>query len=229
MHLDLRYVSHASSFGSCSDRHVGRTSHHSVVRFVVAVLVVDLSAPRLGLPLSRPRGKRTLDTRSPQQGRASYSMQVRLGCQVAPTPISGLTTTTTTTTNTLSRSLSLRQEPRRPRLALQVRSASLRLSPGCVEPQVLSNRQDRGHRVRATLASPIASYQCRSPTSCRRSSNELNPSFTTPIVIDYYFEMPQLLRFVVVDIDKPGAPLTEQDLIGQIISSSIAIAHVTLV
>ena len=48
-------------------------------------------------------------------------------------------------------------------------------------------------------------------------------------MIDYYFEMPQLLRFVVVDIDKPGAPLTEQDLIGQIISSSIAIAHVTLV
>ncbi|KXS19023.1 Copine-domain-containing protein [Gonapodya prolifera JEL478] len=45
-----------------------------------------------------------------------------------------------------------------------------------------------------------------------------NPKFSTAISASYFFELTQLLRFVVVDIDdyRPGAPPQEQDYIGYV-------------
>ena len=48
--------------------------------------------------------------------------------------------------------------------------------------------------------------------------DNLNPKFATPIVLDYRFEERQNLRFLVVDIDKEGGKLEEQEIIGTVIS-----------
>eukprot|EP01119_Soliformovum_irregulare_P001210 TRINITY_DN10930_c0_g1_i1.p1 TRINITY_DN10930_c0_g1~~TRINITY_DN10930_c0_g1_i1.p1 ORF type:complete len:541 (-),score=152.66 TRINITY_DN10930_c0_g1_i1:47-1642(-) len=44
--------------------------------------------------------------------------------------------------------------------------------------------------------------------------NNLNPTFSTPISIAYYFEQVQNLRFRVLDVDHDGATESEQDYIG---------------
>jgi hypothetical protein len=49
--------------------------------------------------------------------------------------------------------------------------------------------------------------------------NNLDPIFSTPVIVDYYFETVQHLKFVVVDVDKPNADLQQQDFIGEMISS----------
>ncbi len=44
--------------------------------------------------------------------------------------------------------------------------------------------------------------------------DNLNPKFAKSLVIDYYFEEVQNLKFVVVDVDKANGSLKDQDLIG---------------
>ncbi|TPX67655.1 hypothetical protein SpCBS45565_g03617 [Spizellomyces sp. 'palustris'] len=44
--------------------------------------------------------------------------------------------------------------------------------------------------------------------------DNLNPDFAKGIVIDYYFEEEQRLKFVVMDIDKPNGSIQDQDLLG---------------
>ena len=46
-------------------------------------------------------------------------------------------------------------------------------------------------------------------------SDNLNPIFTKALIIDYYFETVQKLKFEVYDIDHEGADLSQQDFIGQ--------------
>eukprot|EP01134_Creolimax_fragrantissima_P007607 CFRG7607T1 len=46
--------------------------------------------------------------------------------------------------------------------------------------------------------------------------DSLNPVFSTKVTVDYNFEQNQLLRFVVVDIDKPNSGIDKQDLIGTV-------------
>ena len=45
--------------------------------------------------------------------------------------------------------------------------------------------------------------------------DNLNPKFTKSIVVDYYFEQVQHLKFVVLDIDKPTGSIEDQDVIGE--------------
>jgi copine 1/2/3 len=45
--------------------------------------------------------------------------------------------------------------------------------------------------------------------------DNLNPIFTKALVIDYFFETVQKLKFEVYDIDKEGADLSQQDFIGK--------------
>lgn len=40
--------------------------------------------------------------------------------------------------------------------------------------------------------------------------DNLNPKFATSVVVDYYFEEVQQLRFTVVDVDKPNGKLKDQ-------------------
>ena len=47
-------------------------------------------------------------------------------------------------------------------------------------------------------------------------SDNLNPIFTKALVVDYYFETVQKMKFEVYDIDKEGADLSQQDFIGRI-------------
>eukprot|EP00027_Filamoeba_sp_ATCC50430_P000378 CAMPEP_0168556542 /NCGR_PEP_ID=MMETSP0413-20121227/8939_1 /TAXON_ID=136452 /ORGANISM="Filamoeba nolandi, Strain NC-AS-23-1" /LENGTH=553 /DNA_ID=CAMNT_0008587497 /DNA_START=38 /DNA_END=1699 /DNA_ORIENTATION=+ len=44
--------------------------------------------------------------------------------------------------------------------------------------------------------------------------DNLNPKFAQSVVVDYYFEEVQNMKFVVVDVDKPGRGWQEQDYIG---------------
>ncbi|KAI9105421.1 Copine-domain-containing protein [Phlyctochytrium arcticum] len=44
--------------------------------------------------------------------------------------------------------------------------------------------------------------------------DNLNPDFTKPIKIDYFFEEEQKLKFVVLDVDKPNGFVSDQDLLG---------------
>uniref|UniRef100_A0A3Q0R6Q4 Copine 3 n=1 Tax=Amphilophus citrinellus TaxID=61819 RepID=A0A3Q0R6Q4_AMPCI len=46
--------------------------------------------------------------------------------------------------------------------------------------------------------------------------NCLNPKFAKPLVLDYYFEMVQKLRFEVHDIDSENCSLQESDFLGQL-------------
>jgi hypothetical protein len=43
-----------------------------------------------------------------------------------------------------------------------------------------------------------------------------SPVFATPILVDYYFEEVQNLRFVVVDVDEPTGRMEDQDYIGSL-------------
>jgi hypothetical protein len=40
--------------------------------------------------------------------------------------------------------------------------------------------------------------------------DNLNPKFATSVIVDYYFEEVQQLRFTVVDVDKPNGKLKDQ-------------------
>ncbi|KAI3660878.1 hypothetical protein MP638_006635 [Amoeboaphelidium occidentale] len=44
--------------------------------------------------------------------------------------------------------------------------------------------------------------------------DNLNPVFSTPILVDYHFEQEQLLRFILVDIDNASETLSDHDYIG---------------
>ena len=46
--------------------------------------------------------------------------------------------------------------------------------------------------------------------------DNLNPSFTKAVPVDYYFEEVQHLKLVVMDIDKPKGGVENQDFIGQV-------------
>jgi len=46
--------------------------------------------------------------------------------------------------------------------------------------------------------------------------DNLNPVFATPIPVDYYFEEVQMMKFVVVDIDRPIDSLVGQDMVGDV-------------
>lgn len=46
--------------------------------------------------------------------------------------------------------------------------------------------------------------------------NSLNPQFSKTLVLDYYFEMVQKLRFEVYDIDSENCNLREADFLGEL-------------
>jgi hypothetical protein len=57
-------------------------------------------------------------------------------------------------------------------------------------------------------------------------SNNLNPKFAKSIVMDYYFEAVQNLRFAVWDVDNVKLPLEKQDYIGDLhISVADLVSH----
>ena len=45
--------------------------------------------------------------------------------------------------------------------------------------------------------------------------NCLNPQFSTPVIVDYFFEELQKLRFAVYDIDSASGSLKNADFLGQ--------------
>eukprot|EP01129_Flabellula_baltica_P008785 TRINITY_DN351_c0_g2_i1.p1 TRINITY_DN351_c0_g2~~TRINITY_DN351_c0_g2_i1.p1 ORF type:complete len:554 (+),score=123.69 TRINITY_DN351_c0_g2_i1:32-1663(+) len=47
--------------------------------------------------------------------------------------------------------------------------------------------------------------------------DNLNPSFTTKIPVNYFFEEVQMMKFVVVDIDHPIETLDGQDFVGEVV------------
>eukprot|EP00003_Mantamonas_plastica_P022361 TRINITY_DN377_c1_g1_i6.p1 TRINITY_DN377_c1_g1~~TRINITY_DN377_c1_g1_i6.p1 ORF type:complete len:523 (-),score=94.68 TRINITY_DN377_c1_g1_i6:346-1878(-) len=50
-------------------------------------------------------------------------------------------------------------------------------------------------------------------------TDDNNPQFTTPIVMDYYFETVQNLKFAVYDVDSASAKLDSHDFVGQALAS----------
>ena len=48
-----------------------------------------------------------------------------------------------------------------------------------------------------------------------RLANSLNPQFSTPIIIDYFFEELQKLKFVIHDIDSASGSLKDADFLGE--------------
>lgn len=46
--------------------------------------------------------------------------------------------------------------------------------------------------------------------------NCLNPKFSKPLVVDYYFEMVQKLRFEMYDIDSENCSLQDADYLGEL-------------
>ena len=45
--------------------------------------------------------------------------------------------------------------------------------------------------------------------------NSLNPDFSKPLLVDYYFEMVQKLKFVVYDVDNATKRLDDDDFLGE--------------
>jgi hypothetical protein len=49
----------------------------------------------------------------------------------------------------------------------------------------------------------------------------LNPKFSKPILVDYWFEEIQKLKFEVYDIDNPAKRKEEQDFIGETVLHAV--------
>ena len=45
--------------------------------------------------------------------------------------------------------------------------------------------------------------------------NSLNPDFSKPLLVDYYFEMVQKLKFMVYDVDNATKRLDDDDFLGE--------------
>lgn len=58
--------------------------------------------------------------------------------------------------------------------------------------------------------------------------NCLNPKFSKTLVVDYYFEMVQKLRFDVYDIDSDNCSLRDADFLGQMECTLGQVSHVSL-
>lgn len=58
--------------------------------------------------------------------------------------------------------------------------------------------------------------------------NCLNPKFSKTLVIDYYFEMVQKLRFDVYDIDSDSCSLRDADFLGQMECTLGQVSHLSL-
>ena len=51
--------------------------------------------------------------------------------------------------------------------------------------------------------------------------NDLNPSWSKSVLMEYHFEQEQKLRIFVLDIDKNSSKLSDHDVIGQVEVSEI--------
>ena len=45
--------------------------------------------------------------------------------------------------------------------------------------------------------------------------NSLNPQFSTPVIVDYFFEELQKLKFMIYDIDSASGSLKNADFLGE--------------
>lgn len=68
------------------------------------------------------------------------------------------------------------------------------------------------HAKRDLTLSPLSFQVGRT----EKIMNCLNPTFSKPFVIDYYFEMVQKLRFEMYDIDSESCSLQEADYLGEL-------------
>mmetsp|Transcript_5817 Transcript_5817/g.8144 ORF Transcript_5817/g.8144 Transcript_5817/m.8144 type:complete len:557 (-) Transcript_5817:49-1719(-) len=50
-------------------------------------------------------------------------------------------------------------------------------------------------------------------------NDNLNPKFAQSVVVDYYFEEVQNIKFVVVDVDHPSKGMKDQELIGEFVTT----------
>jgi copine 1/2/3 len=69
----------------------------------------------------------------------------------------------------------------------------------------------------------LTSSPCTEHKRTETIQDNLNPTFSTPIVVDFFFELIQRIRFDVFDIDHPSAPLDKQDFLG---TAETTMAHI---
>lgn len=62
-----------------------------------------------------------------------------------------------------------------------------------------------------------------------RVENSLNPNFSKAILVDYFFEELQKLKFILYDIDSPRGSLKSADFLGEMECTLGQVGHTCLI